>query len=231
MRLIGLLLPALALGCSNLTYQKSWKQPPPPESSTQRGTTVRIVDARPKWEQRPFRDAIILHALDDATPSVWNQLHGSISTVADELPERPERIEVTVQSIQLVTVDPYKMLEELENQRKVRVEPSEDAELADSFVTALFGPLLELILNAPFEKKYPPALGQSPHGTSCTLKADVSLTWANGRKKTISVSALATTDHPGESRDPRGGLSEAVQLATFQMGEQLRTALGTSISP
>jgi hypothetical protein len=231
MRFIGIMLPAVLLGCSNLTYQKSWKQPPPAESLTQKGTKVRIVDERPKWEQKPFRDAIGLHALDETTPPLWKQLQGSILAVADELSDRPERIDVTVRSIQLVTKDPVKLAVEAENQRFFRCEPDENAGVSEMLLSFLINIPLELMLNAPFEKKYPPALGQSPDGTSCALKADVTITWPGGRKKTIPVSALATTDRPGEPREPRVGLSEAVQLATFQVGDQLRNALGSPRSP
>jgi hypothetical protein len=230
-RLVAVLVLVLPLGCSNLNYQKAWKPTPPPESLTQRGTKVRFIDERPNWERKPFRDAIVLHALDDATPPVWTQLEGTISAATDELAERPERVEVTVRSIQLVAKDPVKLAEEAENQRKFRSEPDEDVGLPETFASILFAAPFELLLNAPFEKKYPPGLSESPDGTSCAIKADVTFTWPGGRTKTIPVSALATTDRPGESRDARVGLSEAVQLATFQMGEQLRTALGTSISP
>jgi hypothetical protein len=230
-RLFAALFVAMSLGCSNLNYQKSWKQPPPPESLTTRGTRVRIVDARPNWEQKPFRDAIVLHALDEATPPVWDQLEAGMIKVADELAERPERIEVTVQSIQLVTKDPVKLAEEAENQRKFRSEPDENAGILEMLQSFLIGIPLELVLNAPFEKKYPPGLGESPDGTSCAFQADVTITWPGGRKRTIPVSALATTDQPGEPREARVGLSAAVQMATFQVGDQLRNALKERRSP
>jgi hypothetical protein len=231
MRTIGILLPALLLGCSNLTYQKCWKQPPPPESVTKAGTKLRIVDARPKWEQKPFRDAIALYAVNDTTPPVWEQLQTSIGNLADELPERPERIEITVRSLQLLTMDPAKLAQEAEDQHVVRNEPDENAGFSEMVFSAFFGAMLEGLFNAPLQKHYPKGLGEVPDGVSCTFKADVTIVWAGGRRQTIPVSALATTDHPNDLRDPRDGLSEAVHMALFQVQEQLRKQLGNHRTP
>jgi hypothetical protein len=231
MRAIGVLLPALLLGCSNLTYQKCWKQPPAPESATSDGTKLRIIDARPKWEQKPFRDAIALYGVNDTTPPVWEQMLCSMASVAEGLREHPERIEVTVRALQLLTMDPAKLAQEAEDQHVVRNEPDENAGLSEMLFSAFFGAILEGLLNAPLEKHYPKGLGEVPVGVSCTFKADVTIIWAGGRRQTIPVSALATTDHPNDLRDPRDGLSEAVQMALFQVQEQLRKQLGNPSGP
>jgi len=225
MRAIGVLLPAFLLGCSNLNYQKSWKQPPPPDTMTKAGTKLRLVDARPKWEQKPFRDAIALYAVNDTTRPVWEQVQTSISSVADELSDRAERIDVTVRSIQLVAKDPVKLVQEAEEQRGFKSEPDENAGFSEVLVSAFFGSALESLLNAPLEKHYPKALLDAPEGVSCAFKADVTITWPGGRQKTIPVAALSTTDHPNDERDPREGLSEAFQLAMFQIQEQLKKAV------
>ena len=231
MRAISVVLPALLLGCSNLNYQKCWKQPPPPDSVTKAGTKLRIVDARPKWEQKPFRDAIALYALNDTTPPVWEQFQSSIGSVAEGLSDRPERIEVTVRSIQLVVKDPVKLAQEAEDQRGFRSEPDENAGFSEMLASLFFGAALESLLNAPLEKQYPKALQEAPDGVSCGLKADVTITWPGGRRRTIPVSALATTDHAGEPRDPRDGLNEAVHLAMVQVQDQLRKGLGNRRAP
>lgn len=217
---------APAAGCTNLNYQKAWKVPVPQEVVTDTGTAVAITDQRPRWERKPFRDAMSLYGMGDIAPPPWEQLRDAVAAVVGESPERPERVEVVVRSVQLVVKDSNRVAEEAERRHVFHNEPAEDCGLWASLASVLIGVPLEILLNAPLEKRYPADLWNAPEGTSCRIRADVTVAWSDGRKKTIPVSALSTTARPGEPGEPRDGLNEAVRLAMFQVQDQLRRGLG-----
>lgn len=69
------------------------------------GTGIVIDDHRPDWEKRPFTGSISLYHLGKVKPNPWDQLARETEAVVGMMPQKPERITVTVTSFRLVKKD------------------------------------------------------------------------------------------------------------------------------
>jgi hypothetical protein len=231
MRAVSVLLPLFLVGCTNLNYQRAWNDSPPAETLTQVGTELRIVDARPKWERKPFNDAMSLYAVSAITPSLWEQLRVAVGETIAEVADKPERADVVVRSIQLVVKDSERLAAETERRHLFHVQLDDDAGFSGMLAYLFIGIPLEVFVNLPLEKRYPSELGKSPEGISCTIKADVTVVCPGGRKQSIPISVMSLADAQGGPQEPRDSLSETVRLTMLQVREQLRKGLGVQPSP
>lgn len=221
----------VGVGCTNLNYQKLRDIPPPPAVTAETGTEFRITDARPGWEKKPFQDAISLHAIGGVTPAFWEQLRGTLFTTVGELSEPPGRVEVVIRSVQIVGKDSARVEREAAGRKVIHPEPAADVSLGDVAGNLLFGPLIEMAVNAPWQKRYPAALEKSPDGISCTIKAEVHVNWVGGRSRVVPVFVIATTANTSGTRYAGDAIDEAVRLVMTQFATHLRRGLGLPGQP
>lgn len=174
-----------ALGCVGPRYTDA-PSAPPPVTTTATGTTVAFIDARPKWEKKPFGDAITLIDPGSLDPSGWESLRGAVEAAAGGH-DPPAHVEVRVRSFRVVFVNPQHLGYEAEQRTYLKIRASEDAGLGDQLRVLLFGLPLELLANAPFQRTYPVEAAMERDGMTCRLRADVRTAWTDGRTRTATI--------------------------------------------
>src|SRR5262245_6249542 len=93
----------LAVGCK----ATGAKPPAPPADQlpppSQVGNTgIVIDDRRPDWEKRPFTGPVTLYHLGKVTPNPWDQLAKETEAVVAAMPQKPDRVSVTVTAFRLI---------------------------------------------------------------------------------------------------------------------------------
>src|SRR5207253_9570221 len=76
-----------------------------PPASQVGDTGIVIDDRRPGWEKQPFVGPVSLYHLGKVKPNPWDQLARETEAVVAAMPQKPDRVSVTVTSFRLVKKD------------------------------------------------------------------------------------------------------------------------------
>jgi hypothetical protein len=103
-RVLSVAVLLLAVGCKGTNGQRTaYSHPPDVIPSTANGIT--IDDRRPDWEKRPFTGPVSLFHLGKVNPNPWEQLAKETEAVLAEMPQKPDRVTVTVTAFRLIKKD------------------------------------------------------------------------------------------------------------------------------
>ena len=234
-------------GCNSPQYYTAPPEHVPPAANVS-GATVQIADQRPEWEKKPFTGVVCLYHLDKSHPGGWAQLAEEANAVVAAMPEKPQRVDVEVTSYRLVRSgntgkrykevggapssdprqrfngtrrlnDEYRQLRDERNGTAAEVAKGADTGVADKS-----GRDIELLFASDDDPRV--LLREHPSGASCALKAKVTMTFADGRKQTVDVSAFSRGANDTGTAYWGEAIDYAAKTAVQQFGEQFRTAAG-----
>jgi len=234
---------ALGGGCNSPQYYTAPPERVPPAANVS-GATVQIADQRPAWEKKPFTGPVCLYHLDKSNPGGWAQLAEEANAVVAAMPEKPQRVDVEVTSYRLVrsgntgkvykevggktSLDPrqrFNGTRQLNDEfRQRREERNVTAAAAGAGVADKSGKDIELAFASDDDPRM--LLRDHPSGASCALKAKVTMTFPNGRKQTVDVSAFSRGTNDTGTAYWGEAIDYAAKSAVGQFGEQFRTAVG-----
>lgn len=242
----GLAACAIAAGCTGPQYYTAPPDTVAPDRTVD-GVSFRIVDQRPEWEKKPFTGVVCLYHLGKAHPDAWTQLADETNAVVGQMPQKPERVEVTVQSFRLVrsadSVPKYRDLSAGPNanpQMQLAQHTRANAEQRDRTLgrdggsnaartDAGDGPPNKVA--AVFASKDDPrrALAEHPAGASCRIQVSIKLTFAGGEAKTIDFTTMSRA--PNDSSDYYGqAMDNATKAAVIDYGNQFRKSVGLRVN-
>jgi hypothetical protein len=244
----GVLL--LAIGCQTAPTVPAEQIPPPSRAS---GSWVVVEDQRPDWERQPFTGRVTLFRPGKVYPSPWAQLAKEAEAVVAALPEKPERVDVTVVSFRLVHKDgahaplpdpsdnvrignrPVSAFNKLSNgpdyERLKSATQAGDVTTANAVGAGLVfqngDPSVGVTApRTSAEDTTPGALGEHPTGASCRVRAVVRVVFPGGREQQIDVQVVATGQNLSGSKYYGEALDDAVKSAVRQFGFQFRQGVG-----
>lgn len=216
------------------------------------GVAYQFQDQRPEWEKQPFTGVVCLYHLDKAQPGPWAQLTEETSAVIAAMPQKPERVEVTVSSFRLVragdTGGRFRDFSQGPNANpnarvydSVRSSGEErERKFSQSGVMTADSPA-QTYTNAAdkhgndvellFASKDDPRrkLRDHPNGASCALQANVRLIFPGGREQTVDVKTIARGANETGTVYWGEALDFAAKAAVRDFGRQFRSGVGLNL--
>lgn len=240
----------LAVGCGSTggKYTPPPEQLPPPIDVG--GATVVIDDQRPDWERQPFTGSVTLYHLGRVKPSPWEQLAKQTETIVAAMPQKPQRVTVTVVSYRLVRRDDKATRDAQEAHRKEATANNLTGQNPDPSVNYKYGqsPLgnqqtastaLGQLGSNPLRQStgwamgfvkprggYNDTLFEHPPGASCELTAVVELLDHDGQTRTVNVKCMGSGLNTSGTAYWGEALEYAVNLAVANFGRQFREGVG-----
>ena len=219
MRVAVLLAVRCGVGCTNLSYRPPAGGPPSPALAAAAGDRVTLADHRPDWERRPFDNGRALLDLDALAPDPWAAVRREAEAAVG--PAGGPTAAVRVLSYRVVT----------------HIVGGPEAEWAEfglgANAPAALRALWTLVIQAPARRGYRREVCGDPPGANCTLVADVTLAWPDGRRRVsvVSVARNVATVADAAHGHKTADTARAVAEAAADFGRQVRELVQAGPGP
>lgn len=247
-----LVVCALVVGCGGPQYY-----PAPPEKLPQPtdvgGVAVQIIDQRPEWEKKPFTGVVCLYHLGKAHPDAWAQLSAETNAIVEQLPQKPERVEIDVSSFRLVrspdslpkyrdlsagpTANPQMRTQQI---TRTNAEERERTLAANGVVREGAAPQTRPVTEGEPTNKVEMALAPKddprrllqdhPPGASCWIQGTIRLTYTGGQVQTVEFKTIARAPNDSDNGYWGQALDNATRSAVADYGRQFRTGVGVKVN-
>jgi hypothetical protein len=201
-----------------------------PERRVEAPVEVTIDDKRPDWERRYFEGDVIFYPLEQMTPSPIERLQRQIEVQVGELPERPCKVALDLESFRVVNCN-YASLPCLAPvwfgfpQEKVIDDPGDRyvALVVLGIYVAIVGAADVCILGydaavtairyVHYTHAKPRELVVDyPAGLTCDIRGTATLAWPDGRREKREVHALLNRSDIAQENGPSLDRAEDVRL-------------------
>jgi hypothetical protein len=248
----GVVVLLIVLGCQTTAPPPDVREAIPPPFVVN-GATVAIVDERSDWEREPLSGGkVTLYRLGRVTPNPWTQVARATGDIVAALPEKPERVEVSVTSFRLVRKEEkLTAIPDPSNNPGVGQPNGMTGLSARNPIQNPYDPLKSMTTGAgavnantkgltvqnfepgkdggmPIAAKQAsgPNFTDHPVGASCRMQATVRVIYPGGREKKFPVQAIAAGIQPKDSNYYGEALDSAANMAVRLYAVRFREAVG-----